>query len=134
MPLTDVGTNNDGLNHHLQTPDFFDTANHPTATYVSRSVTVDPADPTRATVEGDLTLRGVTKPVALAVKFNQAGPFMNQGYRAGFDAEATVKRSEFGIAYGIPAPGTTLGVGDKVEISIEAEFSGPDWADAPPRN
>lgn len=116
VPLTDVSPDDAGLRGHLQTPDFFDTANYPTATFVSRTITVDAADNTRATVVGDLTLRGVTKPVTMAVKFNQAGTAMG-GYKAGFDGTATVKRSEFGITYALPA------VSDEVELHIEGEFN-----------
>ena len=117
IPLTDVDPNNDGLKRHLQTADFFDTANHPTATFVSRTVTVDADDANEATVVGDLTLRGVTRPVTIEVEFNQAGPSMGGTYRAGFDGEATIKRSEFGINYGLP-----MGLGDEVELHIEGEF------------
>ena len=117
IPLADVASGNTALNHHLQTADFFDVANHPTATFVSRSVTVDPADPTEANVVGDLTLRGVTKPVTIEVDFNQAGPSMGNSYKAGFDGEATIKRSEFGITYG-----SQIGLGDEVELHIEGEF------------
>lgn len=118
IPLTDVASGNAALNGHLQTADFFDTANHPTATFVSRSVTVDPTDPTEATVVGDLTLRGVTRPVTIEVEFNQAGPSMGNTYKAGFDGEATIKRSDFGITYG-----TQIGLGDEVELHIEGEFT-----------
>ena len=116
IPLTEVDSNSDGLDAHLQTADFFDTANHPVATYVSRSVTVDPTAPDRATVEGDLTLRGVTRPVTMTVRFNQAGPSMGGAYRAGFDGEATLKRSDFGIDYALPV------LGDEVSLHIEGEF------------
>ena len=116
IPLTDVAPNDDALKGHLQTPDFFDTANHPTATFVSRSVTIDAGDPSEATVVGDLTLRGVTRPVTLEVEFNQAGEVMG-AYRVGFDAETTIKRSEFGINYALPA------VSDEVKLHIEGEFT-----------
>ncbi|WP_077356891.1 YceI family protein [Brevundimonas sp. LM2] len=116
IPLTDVDPNDDRLKAHLQTADFFDTANHPTATFVSRSVTVDADDANEATVVGDLTLRGVTKPVTIEVEFNQAGTAMG-GYKAGFDGEATIKRSEFGINYALPA------VSDEVKLHIEGEFN-----------
>lgn len=116
IPLTKVDSNSDGLNAHLQTPDFFDTANHPVATFVSRSITVDPTDPTEATVVGDLTLRGVTRPVTMEVEFNQAGPSMGGVYKAGFDGEATIKRSDFGVSYAVPF------VSDEVELHIEGEF------------
>ena len=115
IPLAEGAPNDDRLKAHLQTADFFDTANHPTATFVSRSVTVDSDDPTEATVVGDLTLRGVTKPVTIEVDFNQAGEAMGS-YKAGFDGEATIKRSDFGINYALPA------VSDEVELHIEGEF------------
>lgn len=116
IPLTDVDPNSDGLKAHLQTADFFDTANHPVATFVSRSVTVDADDASEATVVGDLTLRGVTRPVTMEVEFNQAGPSMGGTYKVGFDGEATIKRSEFGVDYAVPA------VSDEVELHIEGEF------------
>jgi len=116
IPLTKVASNSDGLNGHLQTPDFFDTANHPVATFVSRSITVDADDPTEATVVGDLTLRGVTKPVTMEVEFNQAGPAMGGVYKAGFDGKATIKRSDFGVSFALPV------LGDEVELHIEGEF------------
>ena len=119
IPLTEVDTNSDGLDAHLQTADFFDTANHPVATFVSRSVTIDAGDPSEAVVVGDLTLRGVTRPVTMTVRFNQAGPSMGGLYRAGFDGEATVRRSDFGITYGLP------GLGDEVSLHIEGEFTRP---------
>ena len=115
IPLTDVAPNDEALKRHLQTADFFDTANHPTATFVSRSVTVDPSDPNEATVVGDLTLKGVTKPVTIEVEFNAAGTVMG-AYKAGFDGEATIKRSDFGINYALPA------VSDEVKLHIEGEF------------
>lgn len=116
IPLTDVDSNSDGLDAHLQTADFFDTANHPTATFVSRSITIDADDPTEADVLGDLTIRGVTRPVTMEVEFNQAGPSMGNTYKVGFDGEATIKRSEFGINYALPA------VGDEVKLHLEGEF------------
>jgi len=115
IPLTDVASNSDGLNRHLQTADFFDTANHPVATFRSTRIVVDPDDRDEATVHGDLTLHGVTRPVVMEVEFNQAGPTRG-GYKAGFDGEATIKRSDFGITFGLPA------LGDEVKLHIEGEF------------
>jgi len=115
IPLTDVASNSDGLNKHLQTADFFDTANHPVATFRSTRIMIDADEPGEATVHGDLTLRGVTGPVVMEVEFNQAGPTRG-GYKAGFDGEATIKRSDFGITFGLPA------LGDEVKLHIEGEF------------
>ncbi|MMZ68247.1 hypothetical protein D1872_309080 [compost metagenome] len=76
---------------------------------------IDPSEPNEAVVHGELTLRGVTKPVTMEVEFNQAGQTRG-GYKAGFDGEATIKRSDFGITYALP------GVSDEVELHIEGEF------------
>jgi polyisoprenoid-binding protein YceI len=95
---------------------------HPTITFTSTKV--DVTGPNSAHVTGDLTLNGVTKPVTLETTFNggyKAGSMDPMGARVGFSAHGTFKRSDFGIKYGIPAPGTTLGVGDEVEVTIESE-------------
>jgi len=104
--------------------EFLDTAKFPTITF--KSTKVEPTGPRTAKVTGDLTLHGVTKPVTLEATFNggyKAGSMDPMGARIGFSAHGTFKRSDFGIGYGIPAPGTTLGVGDEVEVAIEAEFT-----------
>ena len=71
--------------------------------------------------------RGVTRPVPLEATYNggYAGHAMDPHARIGFSAHGTLKRSDFGMTYGIPAPGTTMGVGDEVTILLEVEFSGP---------
>lgn len=116
VPLADVAPNNDALKAHLQTPDFFNTAEFPTATFKATSVTVDREDSSKAAVVGDLTLHGVTRPVTLAVRFNQAGPFMGGAYRVGFDGETVIRRSDFGIDKYAPV------LGDDVTLHIEGEF------------
>lgn len=116
VPLADVAPNDDALKAHLQTPDFFNVSEFPTATFRATSIVVDPSDPTEADVTGDLTLHGVTRPVTLEVQFNQAGPSMGNTYKVGFDGEATIKRSEFGMTFGVP------NIGDEVELHIEGEF------------
>lgn len=115
IPLTKVDSNSAGLDRHLQTADFFDTANHPVATFTSTRIEVDAMDKNEAKVYGDLTLRGVTRPIVMEVEFNQAGS-MRGRYLAGFDGEAKIKRSDFGITYGLPA------LGDEIKLRIEGEF------------
>ncbi len=78
-------------------------------------------------VHGELTLRGVTRPIVLDATYNGgyvAHP-MDPQARVGFSAHGVLKRSDFGISGGIPAAGTNLGIGDQVAITIESEFSGP---------
>jgi polyisoprenoid-binding protein YceI len=116
------------FNAQLTGPEWLDAARFPQMTFESRRVEATGQDTVR--IHGDLTLHGVTRPVVLAAKFNggYAGHPMDPHARIGFSAHGTLLRSEFGISYGIPAPGTTMGVSDAVEVVIEAEFSGPPLA------
>lgn len=101
------------LDEHLKASDFFDVAKFPTATFVSKKV--EPTGKDTAKVEGDLTLRGVTKPVVLDVKLNKIGENMFKLKTAGFTASTTIKRSEFGMTTYVP------NLGDDVKIDIESE-------------
>jgi polyisoprenoid-binding protein YceI len=109
---------------------WLDATKYPTMTFHSTKVEALVGNAARVT--GDFTLHGVTRPVVLDVTFNggYAGHAMDPHARIGFSANGTLKRSQFGITYGIPQPGTTMGVGDDVAIAIEAEFSGPPLAAA----
>lgn len=99
---------------HLRSPDFFNTAEFPKATYKSTAVKFNEDTPT--TVEGNLTLLGVTKPVILTIIAFKCGKNpMNQKAMCGIDATANMKRSDFGMNYALP------GVGDNLKISIEVE-------------
>lgn len=113
------------FNAQLQGADWLDAKAHPIMTYRSRRIV--PGGDGRFRIEGDLTLRGVTRPVVLEARYNggYAGHPMDPHARIGFSATGRLRRSEFGMSYGIPAPGTTMGVGDEVELRIECEFSGP---------
>jgi polyisoprenoid-binding protein YceI len=110
-----VGTLNKALDDHLKSADFLDVANHPTARF--RSTSVVPTGERTADVHGQLTLRGVTKPVTLKATFNQSGVNpVDKVYSLGFDATAKIKRSEFGVSYGLPL------VSDEVTLHLEGEF------------
>lgn len=78
-------------------------------------------------VHGELTLRGVTRPIVLEATYNggYVSHPMDPNARIGFSAQGVLRRSEFGISGGIPAAGTNLGVGDQVAVVIESEFIGP---------
>jgi polyisoprenoid-binding protein YceI len=115
----------------LAGPEWLDAGKYPQMTY--RSTKVERNGPHGLRISGELTLHGVTKPVTLAATYNggYAGfPGLDPHARIGFSAKGALKRSDFGVAYGIPAPGTTMGVFDDVEVIIEAEFSGPPLAGA----
>lgn len=114
-----------GFLDELRGPRWLDTGKYPQIIFKSTSVTL--TGPDTADVTGDFTLHGVTKPVTLQVKFNGGYPghSMDPNARIGFSAHGVFKRSDFGIAYGVPEPGSTMGVSDEVKVQIEAEFSGP---------
>lgn len=120
----------EGFLAELTGPQWLNTGTYPSITF--KSTKVETTGPDTGKVTGDLTLHGVTKPVVLDVVYNGGYPGhpMDPHARVGFSAKGSFKRSDFGIAYGVPAPGTTMGVGDEVEVMIEAEFSGPPLATA----
>ncbi|RAI45883.1 YceI family protein [Rhodoplanes roseus] len=114
LPLGSAITTSKALDEHLQKADFFETDKFPTATF--RSTRIEVAGD-RAEITGDLTLRGVTKPVVLAARFTGAGVNpMNKAATVGFEATASVKRSEFGIKFALPM------VADRVDLRIVAAF------------
>jgi len=115
----------EGFMATLAGPEWLDAGKYPEMTY--RSTKVERAGVNGLKISGQLTLHGVTKPVTLLGTYNggYAGHPYDPHARVGFSAKGTLKRSEFGVAYGIPAPGTSMGVFDDVEIIVEAEFSGP---------
>lgn len=110
----------------LQDEHWLHTARFPRITF--RSTAVELTGPNTARITGELALHGVTRPVTLAANFNggYAGhPLDPLGARIGFSARGSLMRSAFNIAEGIPLPGSNFGVGDAVQILIEAEFTRP---------
>ncbi|MCW8385708.1 YceI family protein [Fluoribacter dumoffii] len=114
IDVADMITGIPELDKHLKSKLFFDTAQFPTATFVSNKVT--PKGDNKATVEGTLTLHGVSKPVVLDVTLNKEGmsPISNK-MSVGFTATTSINRSDFGINAFLPS------VSDKVNLSIGAE-------------
>jgi polyisoprenoid-binding protein YceI len=118
-PATDYN-----FNEIVSGEDLLNAPAHPEATFVSTKVELT-GDHT-ATVTGDMTLNGVTKPVVWKASYNGGWghmPMDPMGARAGFSLETTIKRSDFGIDFGIPEPGSTMGVGDAVQIFVETEMT-----------
>lgn len=110
--------------------DWLDAAKFPTMSFRSNSVEVTGTQTFR--IHGDLTLHGVTRPIVLDARYNggYASHPMEPRARIGFSAQGSFKRSDFGVSTGIPAPGTTMGVGDEVQVVLETEFTGPPLAAA----
>lgn len=117
---------NSTLGTILQGADWFDSGKFPEMRFRSSRVTT--TGPHTARVTGDLTLRGATQSVAMDVTFNggyRANPMDPSGARVGFSAHGSLKRSLFGMNFGLPPAGSNMGVGDDVAFEIEAEFSRP---------
>ena len=114
IPVDSVTTTVSLLTDELKGDKWFDTAKFPKAAFVSTQV-VPTAE--GATVTGNLTLHGVTKPVVLHVRFIGAGVNpIDKAYTVGFEATGTIKRSDFGVTTYLPA------VGDEVQLSIAGAF------------
>ncbi len=113
IPIANLVTGIPKLDEHLATAQFFDTATYPTATFVSTKVT--PTGKQTATVDGTLTLHGISKPETLQVTLNKMGENMMKKQTAGFSATTTLKRSDFGMTTYLP------GLGDEVKLYIESE-------------
>ncbi len=109
-----VDTGNDTFNEHIQGEDFLDTARYPSATFKSTKVIFEGDKPAR--IEGNLTLKGVTRPVTLTVTSFQAMPHpMVKKDAIGANAYTVVKRSEFNAGKYAPY------VGDEVRIDVAIE-------------
>ena len=114
IPVDSVTTTVSKLTDELKGDQWFDTAKFPKATFVSTQV-VPTAD--GATVTGNFTLHGITKPVVLHVRFIGAGVNpIDKAYTVGFEATGTIKRSDFGVKTYLPA------VGDEVQLNIAGAF------------
>ena len=114
IPVDSVTTTVSMLTDELKGDKWFDTAKFPKAAFVSTQV-VPTAE--GATVTGNLTLHGITKPVVLHVRFIGAGVNpIDKAYTVGFEATGTIKRSDFGVTTYLPV------VGDEVQLSIAGAF------------
>ena len=114
-----VDTRDENRDNHLRTNDFFDVENHPTWTFVSTAI--KPEDANEWKVEGDLTIRGVTKSVTLDATLEGVVKDPYGMHRVGFSAKTTINREDFGVAFGAVMEAGGLVVAKKVEIEIEAE-------------
>jgi polyisoprenoid-binding protein YceI len=121
LPMSGLDSFVPKLTEHLLTADFFDAAKYPQATF--RSTSVKALGEGRLEVTGTLDLHGVQKPVVLEVKLNKVAPHaMGKKETIGFDATATIRRSDFGINLYVP------NVSDEVALRITTEASVPSGA------
>jgi polyisoprenoid-binding protein YceI len=118
IAVDSVNTRNEQRDGHLKSPDFFDAEKHPVATFSSTAVRQDGDG---YVVDGDFTLKGVTRPISLNLDFNGVNPGMGHGEVAGFEASVVLNRKDFGIDIDMPLETGGAVVGDKVTITLEIE-------------
>jgi len=118
VAVDSVNTRNDQRDAHIKSADFFDVENHPVATFTSTAVR---QSGDRYVLDGDFTLKGVTKPISLELEFNGVNPGMGHGEVAGFEASVVLNRKDFGIDIDMPLETGGAVVGDKVTITLEIE-------------
>jgi polyisoprenoid-binding protein YceI len=112
-----VDTGSDAFNEHIQGADFLDTANNGTATFKSTAVKFEGDKP--VSIEGNLTLKGITKPVTLTVTSFKSGQNMMKKDAIGADASTKISRTAFNMSKYAPM------VGDEVTLSIAIEAAAP---------
>jgi polyisoprenoid-binding protein YceI len=118
LPLARLDTHVPALDEHLKKPDFLDAGKYPTVTF--KSTAVQPLGGNKFKVTGNLTVHGVTRPVVLDATLYKIGPHpMSKAQSIGFDATASLKRSDFGVGAYVPS------VSDDITIRITTEGSVP---------
>ncbi len=120
VPVESVILRDENLRGHLYSEEFFDVANTPTVEFVSTSV--QRGEGAEATVEGELTIRGVTKPVSGKGEITQPTEDAFGGTRIGVDLEAVVDRTAYGLNWNAPLPKGGLALAEKVKLHIHLEF------------
>jgi polyisoprenoid-binding protein YceI len=123
IDMASIDTANRKRDDHLRSADFFEVDRYPTMSY--RSTGIRP-DGDGFAMEGELTLKGVTRPVPLALEFNgfavdPYAPDPAAGARAGFTAAGEVNRVDFGVSYNGPVPGGGVLLAEKVQVILEIE-------------
>ncbi|UOQ60766.1 YceI family protein [Leucobacter rhizosphaerae] len=116
--VASVNTNEKNRDGHLRTGDFFAAEEFPQLTFVSTGAREDGGD---FLVDGDLTLRGVTKPVTFTLEFGGFGEDAYGNYKAGFTASTVIKREDFGLSWNAPLEKGGLLLGSDVTITLDVQ-------------
>ena len=118
IDLSSIDTGNEQRDGHIRSADFFDVENHPLMTYRSTGLR---AAGDHYILDGDLTLRGVTRSVPLTLELNGFGPDAYGGTRAGFTATGEITRQDFGVNWNAAIEAGGVVLSDKVSINLEIE-------------
>lgn len=118
VDLASVDTHNDQRDAHIRSADFLEVERFPTMTYRSTGVRREAGD---YVLEGELTLKGVTREVPLTLELQGFGPDPWGGVRAGFSATGQINRHDFKVSFDAPMDGGGVVVGEKIQITLEIE-------------
>ena len=118
MDVASIDTGQEIRDNHLRSADFFDAQRFPAITFVSTRIEPDGDD---YLIHGDLTIRGVTRPVALAAEYAGTVPNLKGGLSAGFSARTKVNREDFGLTWNVALESGGVMVGKDVKIEIDLE-------------
>lgn len=118
VSLASLDTGNQQRDDHVRSGDFFDIEKFPTMTFVSTGVR---GEGEKFTLLGDLTVKGVTKPVELAAEFLGVAEDAYGSTRAGFEASTTINRKDFGVDANVPLGGERFLIGDNISVHISIE-------------
>lgn len=113
-----VDTGNETRDEHVRSEDFLWAAKYPTLNFTSTGLRNDGE---QFYIDGDLTIRGVTRRVTLSVEVPQFVALDEGSFKAGFSATTEINRSEFGVTFNGVIPGTGVTVGERVQISLDIE-------------
>lgn len=118
IEMSSIVTGNEQRDNHLRSSDFFDVTTGPKMRFRSTAVRPDGDD---FLIDGELTVRGATRPITLKLEIGGFTADPSGGVRFGFSATGQINRSEFGISWNAAIEGGGVVVGDKITIMIEAE-------------
>ncbi|TDB85042.1 polyisoprenoid-binding protein [Actinomadura sp. KC216] len=118
IKVASLDTRNADRDAHVRTADVLDVENHPTMTFATTGVRAEGGE---YFLDGELTIKGVTRPVSLSVEFNGVAEDPWGGTRAGFSAHTTINRKDWGIEFNVPLKGDKALLGDKVDLQLEVQ-------------
>jgi polyisoprenoid-binding protein YceI len=118
IDMDSIDTRQEQRDAHIKSADFFDVGNHTSMTFRSTGIQADGDD---WKVVGDLTIKGITKPVTLDLELNGFGPDAYGGTRAGFSGKTEISRKAYGVDIDMPMDGGGVVVGDKISVELEIE-------------
>lgn len=125
IEMDSIETRNTERDEHIRSSEILDVADHPTMTFETTGLQDAQrrrhAAQQRHVVTGDLTIRGVTRPVTLTTEYFGVSEDPWGGTRAGFSATTTINRTDFGVEFNIPLGGDRAVLGDEIEVQLEIQ-------------